>query len=145
MNHIDQRQSHTFHLLFIDKQRRHAHPGAHTHTRQQDLFLLTATLAQTRNNLPHARHAKRMAKSNRASARIELFPIEFELVAAVDCHGSESLVDLDDVDVVVEREVVPVCKISTDAPRLDMSRGIPFEEFWNSIHRSNAHDSRSKT
>lgn len=91
--------------LLIYKQSCHTHARADAHARQKDLLPRPATLAEARDNLPRTGGTKRVPQGNRATLGVHLGPVQAQLVTAVDGHGREGLVDLDDV-AVVQRQVV---------------------------------------
>lgn len=109
----------------IHKQTSHTLSRTNTHARQQNLLLCPAQLAQTGNNLSRACSAERVAQGDGAAAGVHLGPVEGELVAAVDGHAGEGLIDLDDVNV-GEGEVVLG------------------EQLGDSDGRANAHDARGQ-
>lgn len=70
------------------------------HGGEENLLLLPSALAETSDNLPRASRAQRVAERNGAAADVHLAVVNLERVLAVDCHAGESLVQLDNVDVV---------------------------------------------
>src|SRR6266536_851750 len=86
--------------LLIDKQTSHTLSSTNTHTCQQDLLLLSSALAQSSNNLSCTSGTQWVTKSNSTTTRVHLLVWQFQGVFAVDSHGCESLVDLNDVTVI---------------------------------------------
>lgn len=85
--------------LLIHKQPSHTLSGTNAHTRDEDLLLRPSGLAQYRTDLSCTSRAQWVTQRNGASARVDLLMFEAEVIQAVDGHGSESLVDLVNVDV----------------------------------------------
>lgn len=97
-------------LLLVDEKTSHAHTSTNAHACQQNLLARFPALGQTSDNLSSTSGTEGMAEGNGTTAGVHLVPVELELVAAVDSHGSESFVDLDDIDI-VEGEAVLVEKL----------------------------------
>lgn len=91
--------------LLIHKQTRHSLARPNTHTRQQNLLLLSPAFAQPGADLSGARGTQRMTQRNSSASDVHFRRVDAEDVCAVDGHRSESLVDFDDVDVVLEVDV----------------------------------------
>jgi hypothetical protein len=86
--------------LLVDKQTSHTHTSTNAHTGEQDLLLLPPALAQTCDNLAGTCATQRVAERDSAAPDVELVVVDLEGLEAVDRHGGESLVELDEVNVV---------------------------------------------
>lgn len=86
-------------LLLIYKQTSHTHSCTNTHARQEDLLPCPPALTQTSDNLSCSSRAKRVTQGNGTSLGVHLGPVKTQLITAVDCHGGEGLIDLDNVNI----------------------------------------------
>ena len=91
--------------LLIHKQTRHPLTRPNAHTRQQYLLLLSPAFTQSRTDLPGACSSQRVPQCDCSASDVHFRRVDAEHVCTVDGHGSESLVDFDDVDVFLEVEV----------------------------------------
>lgn len=86
--------------LLIDKQPSHSLSGTNAHADQQHLLLCPPALAQSSNNLSCASSTQRVTQCDGTTTGVHLRVVEADdVVTAVHCHGGESLIDFDDVDV----------------------------------------------
>jgi hypothetical protein len=86
--------------LLVDEETGHTLSGTNAHARQEDLLLLSPSLAQSGNDLPGPCGAKGMTQSNSTTTNVHLGVVNFECVQAVNCHGCEGLIQFNDVDIV---------------------------------------------
>ena len=90
----------SLHLL-VDEQSSHSLSCPDAHASDQDLLLRPPCLTEDCANLSCAGSSKRVSKSDGATSRIHFGVVQAEDVQAVDGHGGESLIDLEDIDIVL--------------------------------------------
>ena len=79
----------------------HTHTGTDAHGSNADLLVRPVELSQQCADLAGAGAAKRVAEGNGTTLGVDLFSGEAKLVGAPHALGSKSLVDLEDVDIVL--------------------------------------------
>lgn len=91
--------------LLIYKQTRHTLARPNAHARQQYLLFLSSAFTQPSTDLSCACSPQRVTQSNSSTSHIHFRWVDAKNVCAVDSHGSKSLIDFDDVDVILKVEI----------------------------------------
>lgn len=112
--------------LLVNEQTGHTLTSADAHAGQEDLLLLSSALAETGDNLASTGGTQGMAQSDGTTTDVHLLVGDVQDVHAVDGHGGEGLVELDNVNVVNGELVL-------------------LEELGDGGGRANTHDARRDT
>lgn len=71
----------------------------------EELVPSSSAFTQSSDYLSDACTSKWMAQRDCSAAYIQFVPIDLEFVSAIDCHGGEGFIDLDQINI-FEREII---------------------------------------
>src|SRR5690606_21453200 len=110
----------------VDKDTGHTLASTNAHGSNQDLLLGSSQLTQTSNNLSSTRATKWMAKGNSTTSWVNLLMVQSKSLHTVDSHRSESLVNLENINLILADSVLG-------------------KDLWDGNRWTDTHDSWSET